>query len=393
MRFTDVTDAAGVRGVGYAMGAAAADYDNDGHVDLFVAGVRRNQLLHNRGDGRFEDVTKQAGIASGEWAVAGGWFDYDNDGRLDLLVVQLRAVVARHEPLLRRRGARHQIYCDPRAVPGAAQPSVPQPWRRHVRGRLGARRAPGARRQRDERRHSPTSITTAVSMCSSPTTPCPTSCSTTTATARLPKTALLAGVSVTDSGRPISEHGHRLPGLRQRRLGGYSFDGALRRNVSALPQRLARRVRRGDAGERPGAAHASSCRGGARSWRTSTTTAGRTSSPPTRTSTIASAIFRPSRSSNPTALFVNDGHGHFSDASAAVRTRRRRRLPIAAAEWPTSTATAVSTSSVLTLGTRPNCGRTRVAVEQLADRPAGRNEEQPRRHRRASCTWAIKFAR
>ena len=39
MRFTDVTDAAGVRGVGYAMGAAAADYDNDGHVDLFVAGV------------------------------------------------------------------------------------------------------------------------------------------------------------------------------------------------------------------------------------------------------------------------------------------------------------------------------------------------------------------
>src|SRR5438093_1276244 len=87
MRFTDVTDTAGVRGVGYAMGAAAADYDNDGHVDLFVAGVRQNQLLHNRGDGSFEDVTKRAGIASGEWAVAAGWFDFDNDGRLDLLVV------------------------------------------------------------------------------------------------------------------------------------------------------------------------------------------------------------------------------------------------------------------------------------------------------------------
>src|SRR6058998_3189693 len=60
MRFTDVTDTAGVRGVGYAMGAAAADYDNDGHVDLFVAGVRQNQLLHNRGDGTFEDVTDKA---------------------------------------------------------------------------------------------------------------------------------------------------------------------------------------------------------------------------------------------------------------------------------------------------------------------------------------------
>jgi hypothetical protein len=87
LRFTDVTDTAGVRGVGYAMGAAAADYDNDGHVDLFVAGVRRNQLLRNRGDGRFDDVTERSGIASGDWAVAAGWFDYDNDGRLDLLVV------------------------------------------------------------------------------------------------------------------------------------------------------------------------------------------------------------------------------------------------------------------------------------------------------------------
>src|SRR5207249_4112929 len=86
MRFTDVTDEAGVAGVGYAMGVAAADYDNDGHVDLFVAGVRRNQLLRNRGDGRFDDVTARAGIAGGEWAVAAGWLDYDNDGRLDIFV-------------------------------------------------------------------------------------------------------------------------------------------------------------------------------------------------------------------------------------------------------------------------------------------------------------------
>src|SRR5205823_6340950 len=86
MRFTDVTDAAGVTGVGYAMGAAAADYDNDGHVDLFVAGVRRNQLLHNRGDGRFYDVTTRAGIGSGEWAVAAGWLDFDRDGRVDVFV-------------------------------------------------------------------------------------------------------------------------------------------------------------------------------------------------------------------------------------------------------------------------------------------------------------------
>jgi hypothetical protein len=118
MRFTDVTDAAGVRGVGYAMGAAAADYDNDGHVDLFVAGVRRNQLLRNLGDGRFEDVTARAGIASGVWAVTGGWLDYDNDGRLDLLVV----TYVQWSPDVNRycgdqtRGTR--IYCHPRFFQG-----------------------------------------------------------------------------------------------------------------------------------------------------------------------------------------------------------------------------------------------------------------------------------
>ena len=118
MHFSDVTEVAGVRGVGYAMGAAAADYDNDGNVDLFVAGVRQNQLLRNRGDGRFEDVTARARIASGEWGVGGGWFDYDNDGRLDLLVVNY----VNWSPETNRscgdpaRGI--QIYCDPRAFDG-----------------------------------------------------------------------------------------------------------------------------------------------------------------------------------------------------------------------------------------------------------------------------------
>lgn len=118
MRFTDVTDAAGVRGLGYAMGAAAADYDNDGHVDLFVAGVRQNQLLRNRGDGRFEDVTKQAGIASGDWAVAGGWFDYNNDGRLDLLVVNYVQWSAEANRSCGEEARGVQIYCDPRVFKG-----------------------------------------------------------------------------------------------------------------------------------------------------------------------------------------------------------------------------------------------------------------------------------
>lgn len=118
MRFTDVTGAAGVRGIAYSMGAAAADYDNDGHVDLFVAGAKQNQLLRNRGDGRFEDVTKQSGIASGEWSVAGGWFDYDNDGRLDLFVVNYVQWSPETNRSCGDAAKGVQIYCDPRTFNG-----------------------------------------------------------------------------------------------------------------------------------------------------------------------------------------------------------------------------------------------------------------------------------
>jgi hypothetical protein len=115
MRFTDVTETAGVRGIGYAVGAAAADYDNDGHVDLFVGGVRQNQLLRNKGDGTFEDVTDRAGIVSGEWAVAGGWFDFDNDGRLDLLVVNYVQWSAEGARFCGDQTRGQRIYCHPRA--------------------------------------------------------------------------------------------------------------------------------------------------------------------------------------------------------------------------------------------------------------------------------------
>jgi hypothetical protein len=91
--FTDVTEQAGVKGVGYSMGVAAGDYDNDGFVDLYVTGVNRNQLLHNNGDGTFTDVTDKAGVGGTvtgygkPWAVAAGWFDSTNSGRLDLIVI------------------------------------------------------------------------------------------------------------------------------------------------------------------------------------------------------------------------------------------------------------------------------------------------------------------
>jgi hypothetical protein len=90
--FTDATEKAGLSGAGYSMGVAAGDYDNDGFVDLYVAGFNRNQLFHNNGDGTFTEVTEKAGVSGAfrqgkPWSVAAGWFDYNNDGLLDLFVV------------------------------------------------------------------------------------------------------------------------------------------------------------------------------------------------------------------------------------------------------------------------------------------------------------------
>jgi hypothetical protein len=119
LKFRDVTETAGLRGAGYSMGVAAADYDNDGRTDLFVAGVHRQALYRNVG-GRFEDVTATAGVASAQWAVGGGWFDYDNDGRLDLLVVNYTVWTADMDRFCGDSARGIRVYCHPKwfaAVP------------------------------------------------------------------------------------------------------------------------------------------------------------------------------------------------------------------------------------------------------------------------------------
>ena len=84
--FHDVTESAGIKGAGFSMGVAAADYDNDRFVDLYVTNYNGNYLYHNNGDGTFTDITKRAGVGGGGWSTSAGWFDYDKDGRLDLFV-------------------------------------------------------------------------------------------------------------------------------------------------------------------------------------------------------------------------------------------------------------------------------------------------------------------
>ena len=124
--FEDVTDKAGVGGAGYNIGVAAGDYDNDGHADLFVTGVKGNTLFHNRGDGTFEDVTRAAGLESHDWAVAAAWVDYDNDGRLDLFVVNYVKWDPATELFCGDAARDIRTYCHPRFYEPLAQPPVSQ---------------------------------------------------------------------------------------------------------------------------------------------------------------------------------------------------------------------------------------------------------------------------
>jgi len=86
--FEDVTEKSGLKGVGYGMGVAVADYDNDGYEDVFVTAFGGNRLYHNNGDCTFTDVTDKAGVGGGGWSSSAAWVDLDNDGLLDLVVTR-----------------------------------------------------------------------------------------------------------------------------------------------------------------------------------------------------------------------------------------------------------------------------------------------------------------
>jgi hypothetical protein len=87
-RFTDVTAKMGLGGEGWGQGVCAADYDNDGFIDLFVTYWGQNRLYRNMGGKRFEDVTERAGLKQDRVRYNTGcaFLDYDRDGHADLFV-------------------------------------------------------------------------------------------------------------------------------------------------------------------------------------------------------------------------------------------------------------------------------------------------------------------
>jgi hypothetical protein len=117
--FKDVTEKAGLAGVGFDNAVAIGDYDNDGYKDIYVGGVHGNRLYHNNGDGTFTDVTAKAGLDKPDsqygplWTVGAAWLDVNNDGLLDLFVVNYLAWDINTEPTCEAAPGRFD-YCHPK---------------------------------------------------------------------------------------------------------------------------------------------------------------------------------------------------------------------------------------------------------------------------------------
>ena len=84
--FADVTDRAKVGDKGFGYGCSAADFDDDGDLDLYVCNYGPNVFYRNNGDGTFTDISKASGLADARWSLSAPWFDYDGDGDLDVYV-------------------------------------------------------------------------------------------------------------------------------------------------------------------------------------------------------------------------------------------------------------------------------------------------------------------
>ena len=129
--FRDVTSGSGFdRATGYGLGAAVADYDNDGRDDVFMTTVDGGRLYHQDGPGRFTDVTRTAGIRNTGFTVSAAWLDYDRDGLADLFVGNY----VQWSPALEVRCAQggERGYCGPDAY----RPTAPKLYRNLGSGRF-----------------------------------------------------------------------------------------------------------------------------------------------------------------------------------------------------------------------------------------------------------------
>jgi enediyne biosynthesis protein E4 len=117
--FEDITAKAGFDVPIYGMGAAAADYDNDGRQDVLITAIGQSRLFRNTPEGKFVDVTDRTGLAGHSgFSTSALWFDYDRDGDLDLLICNYVRWTPETDVFCSADG-KEKSYCTPEAYSGA----------------------------------------------------------------------------------------------------------------------------------------------------------------------------------------------------------------------------------------------------------------------------------
>jgi hypothetical protein len=111
--FEDVTGTSGITPAAYGLGACAADYDNDGRIDLYVTNVGPNALYRNEGGTTFTDVTRKAGTEAGRFSASCAFADIDRDGDVDLFVTNYVDARLENNLFCGDTAKKVRIYCHP----------------------------------------------------------------------------------------------------------------------------------------------------------------------------------------------------------------------------------------------------------------------------------------
>ena len=196
--FTNVTAAPVSTSSCTASARSAADYDNDGKIDIYLTALGGNRLFRNLGAGKFADVTQRAGVGDGGFSTSALWFDYDIDGKLDLFVAHY-VEWSIEKDLHCTLDGKNKSYARRSLTRGRARRS--STTAATARSRTSPRRRAFAMpRRRGWAWRCSISTATAGWICSSPTTRSRTGCIATTATARSRIVAVGAGVAFSEAG-------------------------------------------------------------------------------------------------------------------------------------------------------------------------------------------------
>ncbi|MFN0205782.1 MAG: CRTAC1 family protein, partial [Planctomycetota bacterium] len=118
--FKDSTGPSGLADAGYGMGAAVADIDNDGDLDVYTSAYGRGHVFTNKGSAVFVDTTETSGVLAEGFLSSAAFGDLDNDGYVDLYITNyLDYVEVKKNPYCGKHTPGGRAYCSPHAFSGA----------------------------------------------------------------------------------------------------------------------------------------------------------------------------------------------------------------------------------------------------------------------------------